>query len=402
MKLISAVCSCLWLYSDEKTSAHLKVLCLSTLDTVPRTVTACMRRRGCTIRCVIFMSLRNIESTMASPRNAFSILMKGKKTEESTPTRESSFIPCPLGCGKSYTAFSMSIHVSCCPMTQREPSPSTPSNSTAIVSKDTDLESYDTNLHRLSQSIVVPNLNDGIRTNVSIKKDKSYGKLPSTIIDQSQSDRNTKIEINAYSHLMKYSQAYYQRNSNRKRKKLDKVRQQRFHLHDASGKLSWKCESNDDISRDCILWESSVMIKQSQEYDEGEGDVELIISSSVQSLSSPSARAEEDTNRVLLVSRKSKLSVSLSIYFSKNANYIDILTLIFASSQIPVLKSILQKSIRRKRPLPSTKVAMELADKSLGDLLRRLPIIILEDSTLHPRFPFIVWLMVAESKVRAG
>jgi len=42
---------------------------------------------------------------------------------------------------------------------------------------------------------------------------------------------------------------------------------------------------------------------------------------------------------------------------------------------------------------------MELADKSLGDLLRRLPIINLEDSTLHPDFPFLVWLMVAESKV---
>jgi hypothetical protein len=42
---------------------------------------------------------------------------------------------------------------------------------------------------------------------------------------------------------------------------------------------------------------------------------------------------------------------------------------------------------------------MELAEKSLGDLLRRLPIIMLEDSTLHPDFPFLVWLMVAESKV---
>lgn len=41
---------------------------------------------------------------------------------------------------------------------------------------------------------------------------------------------------------------------------------------------------------------------------------------------------------------------------------------------------------------------MELADKSLGDLLRRLPIIILEDSTLHPRFPLLVWLMMASSK----
>jgi hypothetical protein len=65
---------------------------------------------------------------------------------------------------------------------------------------------------------------------------------------------------------------------------------------------------------------------------------------------------------------------------------------------VPVLKSILQKSIRRRRPLPSVKVAMELADKSLGELLRRLPIIVLEDSTLHPDFDLLVWLMMAHSK----
>jgi hypothetical protein len=65
---------------------------------------------------------------------------------------------------------------------------------------------------------------------------------------------------------------------------------------------------------------------------------------------------------------------------------------------VPVLKSILQKSIRRRRPLPSVKVAMELADKSLGELLRRLPIIVLEDSILHPDFDLLVWLMMAHSK----
>jgi hypothetical protein len=65
---------------------------------------------------------------------------------------------------------------------------------------------------------------------------------------------------------------------------------------------------------------------------------------------------------------------------------------------VPVLKSILQKSIRRRKPLPAVRVAMELADKSLGDLLRRLPIIILEDSTLHPDMTFLVWMMMVYSK----
>ncbi|CAB9520386.1 expressed unknown protein [Seminavis robusta] len=65
---------------------------------------------------------------------------------------------------------------------------------------------------------------------------------------------------------------------------------------------------------------------------------------------------------------------------------------------VPVLKSILQKSVRRRRPLPSVRVAMELMDKALGEFLRRLPIIVLEDSTLHPDYPLLIWAMVAHSK----
>lgn len=41
---------------------------------------------------------------------------------------------------------------------------------------------------------------------------------------------------------------------------------------------------------------------------------------------------------------------------------------------------------------------MELMDKALGELLRRLPIIIVEDSSLHPDFALVVWMMVAHSK----
>jgi hypothetical protein len=65
---------------------------------------------------------------------------------------------------------------------------------------------------------------------------------------------------------------------------------------------------------------------------------------------------------------------------------------------VPVLKSIFQKAVRRRRPLPAVRVAMELADKSLGDLLRRLPVIVLEDSTLHPDMDFLMWIMMAHSK----
>ena len=62
---------------------------------------------------------------------------------------------------------------------------------------------------------------------------------------------------------------------------------------------------------------------------------------------------------------------------------------------------MLQKLVRRRRPLPAVRVAMELVDKSWSDLIRRLPIIILEDCTLHPDMPLLVWLMVADSKVKS-
>ena len=64
---------------------------------------------------------------------------------------------------------------------------------------------------------------------------------------------------------------------------------------------------------------------------------------------------------------------------------------------VPVLKSLLQKAIRRQ--LPCRAVAMELADKSVGDLVRRLPIIMVEDTLLHaPDFCFLTWLTMAYAK----
>jgi hypothetical protein len=65
---------------------------------------------------------------------------------------------------------------------------------------------------------------------------------------------------------------------------------------------------------------------------------------------------------------------------------------------VPVLKSILQKSIRRRKPLPAVRIAMELADKGLGELLRRIPIIMIEDSYLHPDISFLIWIMMAYTK----
>jgi hypothetical protein len=151
-------------------------------------------------------------------------------------------------------------------------------------------------------------------------------------------------------------------------RKASMTNAERFHLH-SDGRLSWEDVNTTNPNEEDIQWSASVSVKflGSNTTDERR---ELIVSTSIPSLeqsSSPTRR---------LVRRHSRLSV-------------------------PVLKSILQKAIRRRRPLPAAKVAMELVDKSFGDLLRRLPIVLLEDSTLHPDLPLLCWLMVAYSKVRS-
>jgi hypothetical protein len=61
-------------------------------------------------------------------------------------------------------------------------------------------------------------------------------------------------------------------------------------------------------------------------------------------------------------------------------------------------KSMIQKSVRRRQCFKSIKLANHLAEVDLLDLLRRLPVISLEDSILHPGLPIVVWMMMAMSK----
>lgn len=139
------------------------------------------------------------------------------------------------------------------------------------------------------------------------------------------------------------------------------LKRQRFHLENEEGSLKWYDSDKDpmDVNLNNCKWSSSVLIKGHGD----DSDIELTISSAIAS------RVEWKP----LVRRHSKFSVS-------------------------VLKSILQKSIRRRRPMPSVRIAMELADKSFGDFIRRMPIICLEDGFLHPDIPFFVWIMIASSK----
>lgn len=64
-----------------------------------------------------------------------------------------------------------------------------------------------------------------------------------------------------------------------------------------------------------------------------------------------------------------------------------------------LLKSALQKCVRRGRPGPAVRVAVTLMLKtSLFELLRRLTVIFLEDAILYPQFDVLVWLLAATGK----
>ena len=62
------------------------------------------------------------------------------------------------------------------------------------------------------------------------------------------------------------------------------------------------------------------------------------------------------------------------------------------------LLSHLQKSIRRMEDVKSVQTAKHIIDLDCNMFLRRLPIIMIEDVTLHSCFPILIWLMVAYSK----
>jgi len=215
---------------------------------------------------------------MTSRRDAFSILMKGKRDlpQENGP-RKSSFILCPLGCGKNVAASSMSLHLDRCPVTTGDctPRPKVAHDNREEICKNID-ETQDVSLDDHTVSYPKPRPEESNATN-------------------------------AYLYMMQHSQGFYRKTTDRR----SNIIRQRFHLHDASGKVSWRniCKDN-DIPSDTILWESSVTIKPPKDSEEVGHDLELIVSSAVQSSSSSDYSTGETEDRVVLVRQKSKLSVS--------------------------------------------------------------------------------------------
>lgn len=69
-----------------------------------------------------------------------------------------------------------------------------------------------------------------------------------------------------------------------------------------------------------------------------------------------------------------------------------------ARFRVPLLKSNLQKAVRRHARQAALGTALQLLRQDPAALLRRLPIIAVEDAFWHPWAPAVVWLMMAHSR----
>ena len=61
-------------------------------------------------------------------------------------------------------------------------------------------------------------------------------------------------------------------------------------------------------------------------------------------------------------------------------------------------KSVLQKAVRRCRSAATTRAAWHIACSDVGQLVRRLPVVVIEDAVLHPSMPFLCWMAAAQGK----
>jgi hypothetical protein len=354
----------------------------------------------------------NMPSPSPHPRsgsNAFDMLMNsaGMKGSSGVKRKRSSsgdavsnekaknppsrFLSCPAGCGRHILSHSINAHLDGCLASQQQLEQQPKEMADEFFGMAKNLESHDI-VYNISPAKGFP-ANSGagrdlfVYANVcshendnhkdTLKENQHSDQSSSTTITPKDDDNDeNKASTNVFAHMMKKSAEVFSADHLSSAPSTPKLIQ-RMHLHE-NGTVSVTCyESapsrdliqemqqqqlqNSNLGR--IVWSSTIQVRKNQDMDT---PVELTVSSSIPSMS-------PDADRPRFVQKHSRLSV-------------------------PVLKSILQKSIRRRKPLPSLRVAMELADKSLGDLLRRLPIIIIEDSTLHPDMPLLVWLMMAASK----
>src|SRR5665648_892247 len=93
-------------------------------------------------------------------------------------------------------------------------------------------------------------------------------------------------------------------------------------------------------------------------------------------------------------SKRSLIDQCYRLMESKRSSYVK-------NASLKVLMSVLQKNVRLQKPAAAVRTvvaALQRGEQGILEVLRRLPIVIVEDALVHPLLPNIVWLMMAVSK----
>ncbi|KAL7529559.1 hypothetical protein ACHAWF_003025 [Thalassiosira exigua] len=302
-----------------------------------------------------------------SAKSALDILMNKKP---GAPDRNR--FPCPAGCGEHVTERDVNDHLDRC---------------LAMASSDAGNEE----------------VRKGDRDDASGSSSRGETTTKRRRTTPSSADKRRRLD-DAFAHMMQRSSSVFS-----KSRDGEKVVRRRFHLHDEEGLVTWTSEGNGDDGDDGCTEKGGGGVVGSEHPESKSG------------CSIPPIEVNWSATTTVPAKRMNVIEVAGANGGRPTPNVNDgkALELTISSSLDPFrgdppqrlvrrhsrlsvsqLKSCLQKSVRRRAPLPAVRVAMELADKAWGDLIRRLPIIVLEDSTLHPDFGLLVWLMAAESKVR--
>lgn len=91
--------------------------------------------------------------------------------------------------------------------------------------------------------------------------------------------------------------------------------------------------------------------------------------------------------------------IGIKLYYRRPSyNKPILLPKIECKANVPLLKSNLQKAVRRCQTDIAIKSALAIIQREPIELLRRLPVIYIEDVCLMDSYPIVVWLMMAEKE----
>lgn len=91
---------------------------------------------------------------------------------------------------------------------------------------------------------------------------------------------------------------------------------------------------------------------------------------------------------------------TIKLYYRKPTNIIAVpdFPIINTTISVPLLKSNLQKAIRRQNTQIAVNSALSLIQKDKTEFLRRLPVIYIEDVCLIDSYPIVIWFMMCDKE----